>query len=465
MQGRVLQLLFRRRGNEVHRLTSRRWGTRATAETVTATIMAMAQGTQQTGCILERRTSSCVNLNRLETSGGAGGSGSPTSSSGGSAFTSPRFSISDRAPRRGALAVWLIVLALGVLTLLLSMMVYNTARIGFRSVSTTSYVNVNYWPYVVNNNGLVYDIWAGAHGQHASGLGQSSGESAAKVIRLQLKSKKNSEQEKLLNTQRNAANSWPAETPNWEACTVRDDPVSIRTTGSVFGYFSMYLRCPAAPGYQPTLKFPPPQVSSVVRLSDEGIELLIGVFSGCQAVSRRDTVRQTWARLRLNIDANVKILFVLARDCQVDVAAEASQHNDILFVGVRESYFTLTPKALALLRYGLDQDAKYIMKTDDDSFIFVDRVISELRRLKASQPPGNTKQPCMYWGRRCSVPLLTDYNNPKLPLFQTSVSKWYYPPHYLRHFEGTAYMCGAAYLVSASLAADILKTDESHHLA
>ena len=265
--------------------------------------MAVAAGAQQTGCMLERRTNSCVNLHRLDTTTVAT-SGSPTSSSG-SAFPSPRFTGSDRPTRRGALAVWLIVLALGVLTLLLSMMVYNTARIGFRSVSTTSYVNVNYWPYVINNNGLVYDILAGAHGQHSSGLAQNSGshagrastaESSSKIIRLQLKPKSKSEPETTLNTPRNSANSWPPETPNWELCSVRDDPDSIQSSGSVFGYFSMYLKCPAAPDYQPTLAFSPPQLTSNTSPKGGNLELLIGVFSGCQASSRRDTVRQTWAR-------------------------------------------------------------------------------------------------------------------------------------------------------------------------
>ena len=107
------------------------------------------------------------------------------------------------------------------------------------------------------------------------------------------------------------------------------------------------------------------------------------------------------------------------------------------------------------------------MKTDDDSFIFIDRLVSELKRVRKAQgvTGEEEQQPCLYWGRRCSVPLLSDFNNPKLPLFQTSVSKWYYPPHYLRHFEGTAYMCGAAYLMSAGLAAKVLESDDSHHLA
>lgn len=34
-----------------------------------------------------------------------------------------------------------------------------------------------------------------------------------------------------------------------------------------------------------------------------------------------------------------------------------------------------------------------------------------------------------------------------------------------RHFEGTAYMCGAAYLLSAGFAARVLNHDEIHRLA
>lgn len=155
----------------------------------------------------------------------------------------------------------------------------------------------------------------------------------------------------------------------------------------------------------------------------------------------------------------VRLVFVLAHNCGKELASEQQEHGDLLYVDVRESYFTLTPKvrspdclwerdasseaadlrfavsaflqSLALLRAGLEMNAQYIMKTDDDSFIFVDRVVSELGRLRSSQGTQG-HQPCLYWGRRCSVPLLSDYNNPKLPLFQTSVSKWYYPPHYLR---------------------------------
>jgi hypothetical protein len=123
-------------------------------------------------------------------------------------------------------------------------------------------------------------------------------------------------------------------------------------------------------------------------------------------------------------------------------------------------------QAFALLQLGVKLGAKYVLKTDDDSFIFIDRLVSELQRLSASQQPTpDGKQPLLYWGRRCSVPLLTDGGNPKLKVLSDSASKWYYPPHYLRHFEGTAYMCGAAYLLSQSLAKNVLIAEEKHRLA
>jgi len=162
--------------------------------------------------------------------------------------------------------------------------------------------------------------------------------------------------------------------------------------------------------------------------------------------------------------AHVRVAFVVSNECEDLLAEEQELHGDISFAPVRESYFTLTPKALSLLRMGLEMGARYIMKTDDDSFVFVDRVAAELKRLTAAQG-GLRGQPHLYWGRRCYVPLLSDYSNPKLPLFRESASKWYYPPHYLRQFEGTSYMCGAAYLLSASMAREALDAELTQKLS
>ena len=49
-------------------------------------------------------------------------------------------------------------------------------------------------------------------------------------------------------------------------------------------------------------------------------------------------------RLQYIADGDVQLVFVLANDCESKVAKENAAHQDIIFVDVRESYFTLTPK-------------------------------------------------------------------------------------------------------------------------
>lgn len=420
------------------------------------------------GSELQRR-SSYHNLRRMESSPpdfcsrpeASTGSATSISSSGGSSPRGYFYGVGKRS-QTTVTGILVCVAALGILV---SLAVYNAGHLGLRNIST-SYVNVNYMPNLVNAGFFRSDEEAADALQRAS-LHSNEQE----FIRVKLR-----RGAKLLRGEHMGASPetggarWPPETPDWEQCTARDDPEKIRSTGTVIGYFSMYLRCPAAPEYTPTTTFAPPVVRDHSEkrptLGELGPELLIGVFSGCNARKRRDTVRKTWYRLRHSTEANVKIVFVMSRDCTNDVESEDAEHGDMFFSDVKESYYTLTPKAFALLQLGVKQGAKYVLKTDDDSFIFIDRLVSELQRLSASQQPTpDGKQPLLYWGRRCSVPLLTDGGNPKLKVLSDSASKWYYPPHYLRHFEGTAYMCGAAYLLSQSLAKNVLIAEEKHRLA
>eukprot|EP00951_Prasinocladus_malaysianus_P035914 scaffold373939_cov48-Prasinocladus_malaysianus.AAC.1 len=255
---------------------------------------------------LERRSGSSLNLKRLESSpeGPFRSSSSPMpngSGSGSSSSSSPTHASlllsTLGSGKRGGYALLFIVTALGVLTMLLSLMVYNTARIGFRSIST-SYVNVNYMPHVVNNNG-VEAFHSDGSGLPAPSILKSAAQKGARLVHMQLMDtyrKKGTG--KFLNTPRNDIGSWPFEEPNWENCRSRDEPDHIRTSGSVFGYFAMYMRCPAAPEYKPTLSFEPPEVLSEpvhIPMTLASPDLLIGVFSSCGAFRRRDTVRDTWA--------------------------------------------------------------------------------------------------------------------------------------------------------------------------
>ena len=66
-------------------------------------------------------------------------------------------------------------------------------------------------------------------------------------------------------------------------------------------------------------------------------------------------------------------------DCREELAEEQSRHGDLFFTNVTESYHTITQKVLYFLDYAATQPAKFTMKTDDDTFVFVDRILQELQ--------------------------------------------------------------------------------------
>ena len=174
------------------------------------------------------------------------------------------------------------------------------------AVSTTSYVNVNYyWPYVVHSNDLPIRAWPHSRKEFAKTLSASDPPVAGLRSAMRLAAGTTTEAATgpkgpgtLINAAFNGAKSWPPESPNWEQCSSRDDPDAMRSSGSVFGYFAMHLQCPVAPTFEPKVKFEPPRLlsSETPRTNKTNPMVLIGIFSGCNSVTRRDTVRQTWAR-------------------------------------------------------------------------------------------------------------------------------------------------------------------------
>lgn len=331
-----------------------------------------------------QRRSSYHNLRRMESSppdfpraevAGREQQGSSTSgcSSGGSSPRSFLLGLSASAKRSTNSTALGLLTSVVAVTVIISFAVYNAANLGLRSVST-SYVHVNYMPNLVNAGFFHSDL------QESDSVTRASMQTSdQEFVRVGVKLRRGTGLLRAVGRRAKpevVAPRWPPETPNWELCTSRDDPAKITSTGTVLGYFSMYLRCPAAPEYTPTLSFAPPVVRdhSVNQAGREhtGPDLLIGIFSGCADRTRRDAVRNTWyrcgqaclrpgcvclvhiqplmhltlatCRLRHSTDALVKVLFVMSNDCQNVVESEAAEHGDLFFSNVRESYYTLTPK-------------------------------------------------------------------------------------------------------------------------
>eukprot|EP00873_Tetraselmis_striata_P033144 jgi/Tetstr1/453408/TSEL_040390.t1 len=176
------------------------------------------------------------------------------------------------------------------------------------------------------------------------------------------------------------------------------------------------------------------------HLRDAPVTLLVGVLSSCGAAEARAAVRDTWFRLRIPSAHTWRGVFIISSSCRGDLAHEEEQHGDILFVDVKDSYFTLTRKVMLFFDYAHRIGAQYTFKTDDDSYVFVDRVLAELDRLPRS---------CLYWGQANRLPDAKKYTSSALAI---PLHKWYIPKsQYISMLEETTYMQGGGYLLSSDL--------------
>lgn len=65
--------------------------------------------------------------------------------------------------------------------------------------------------------------------------------------------------------------------------------------------------------------------------------------------------------------------------------------------------------------YAHSVGAQYTLKTDDDSYVFVDRVLEELQRMPRT---------CLYWGQANRLPDAKAYKSSALAV---PLHKWYIP--------------------------------------
>jgi len=115
-------------------------------------------------------------------------------------------------------------------------------------------------------------------------------------------------------------------------------------------------------------------------------KLLVLVISAVKNHKRRDAIRVTWGSSAGSLE-NVKVLFVSSRDQHLN--AEKLVHDDVLEVDVPDEYQLLTQKLLESLDGVRDMSFEYLLKCDDDSFVNLPRVVSELERVPANG---------FYWG-------------------------------------------------------------------
>ncbi|KAK2492330.1 hypothetical protein MC885_010553 [Smutsia gigantea] len=118
--------------------------------------------------------------------------------------------------------------------------------------------------------------------------------------------------------------------------------------------------------------------------------LLILVCTAPDNLNQRNAIRASWGGLRKVRGLRVQTLFLLGEPSRVptqrshenDLAQESATQGDILQAAFLDSYRNLTLKTLSGLNWA-DKHcpmARYILKTDDDVFVNVPELVSELVR-------------------------------------------------------------------------------------
>jgi hypothetical protein len=204
--------------------------------------------------------------------------------------------------------------------------------------------------------------------------------------------------------------------------------------------------------YNITYLLNPPHMCTT-NTDDEGptsnnpLYLIVVVHSHTSHIAQRDAIRDTWGKARRDFDAplQVRIVFILGQS-ESDLALtgpkkESKLYRDIVLGTFMDSYRNLTLKSLFGLQWVLEycEDAKYILKTDDDSYFNLTSLLHLLPMVKDSKFIGslNTKAPVQRHG-------LWQVNQAQFP-------QKTYPP----------YCSGCAYVVSQDILPQLLSTARS----
>ncbi|KAI9126379.1 hypothetical protein K1719_002800 [Acacia pycnantha] len=179
------------------------------------------------------------------------------------------------------------------------------------------------------------------------------------------------------------------------------------------------------------------------------VELFIGILSAGNHFAERMAVRKSWMQHKLIKSSRVVARFFVAlhgrKDINVEIKKEAEYFGDIIVVPYMDHYDLVVLKTIAICEYGIRSiAAEYIMKCDDDTFVRVDSIIGEARKVSRDRS--------FYIGN-------INYHHRPLRHGKWAVTyeEWLeeeYPP----------YANGPGYIVSSDIAEFIVSEFEKHRL-
>ncbi|KAL6637638.1 hypothetical protein ACP70R_025210 [Stipagrostis hirtigluma subsp. patula] len=108
-------------------------------------------------------------------------------------------------------------------------------------------------------------------------------------------------------------------------------------------------------------------------ITEEHVELFIGILSAGSHFTERMAVRRSWMS---SVRQNGK------RELNEDLKEEAAFFGDIVIVPFSDSYDLVVLKTVAICDYAARiVPAKYVMKCDDDTFVRLDSLMAEVKKI------------------------------------------------------------------------------------
>ncbi|KAG8081021.1 hypothetical protein GUJ93_ZPchr0007g6361 [Zizania palustris] len=124
-------------------------------------------------------------------------------------------------------------------------------------------------------------------------------------------------------------------------------------------------------------------------LPTEPVELFIGILSAANHFAERMAVRKSWmmyTRKSTNIVARFFVALNGKKEVNAELKREAEFFQDIVIVPFMDSYDLVVLKTIAIAEYGVRVvPAKYVMKCDDDTFVRIDSVLDQVKKVRSDK--------------------------------------------------------------------------------
>ncbi|XP_073270221.1 hydroxyproline O-galactosyltransferase GALT6-like [Primulina huaijiensis] len=122
-------------------------------------------------------------------------------------------------------------------------------------------------------------------------------------------------------------------------------------------------------------------------LPAQPVDFFIGILSAGNHFAERMAVRKSWMQHKSVKSSNVLARFFVAmharKEVNVELMKEAEFFGDIVIVPYMDNYDLVVLKTVAICEYGVRTvAAKYIMKCDDDTFVRIDSVMMEMKKIQ-----------------------------------------------------------------------------------